>query len=442
MQIFPVIKTLLQRQFFRYFTFRFLAMIVASLASIASSILTARLLGAEGKGIYVLVYATMSMSVAFTGLKLGFSQVYLRQQSSFRELASTSTFVSVIAGIFPMLACTAAVYLLQDTVYKGIPIHYMLFSVFFAPVLLFTMNLRGALNSNYDVYRATVVGISQALLFLLLFSITTLLSYANIESALVCMAISIFGSSALALFMLHQKRALSVKSIDPELSKSMVIFSLKTHMGSLFIRMQERLDVFLVAFFMAPADVGIYSVALSVSEISERFSLVANSMLLSKLSQTGQDKKSIRITAKLNRVILLFTLLAVVFLAILSDWIVRIAFGDQFMDAASAIRYLLPGIVASSIFRIMNTNLVIRGKPASFSLVVSLGVAVMLIGDVILIPLYGINGAAIACSLSYTLTATIICIMVISNHDLKIREYFICLPELRALWKHATKRAD
>jgi O-antigen/teichoic acid export membrane protein len=99
--------------------------------------------------------------------------------------------------------------------------------------------------------------------------------------------------------------------------------------------------------------------------------------------------------------------------------------GREFAGMLGALVCLLPGTIATSVGYVVHSDLAARGAVGrSFiSNMVSLAANIGL--NVVLIPRYGIVGAAIASSLAYLLNALIACGFFAAIHGLPLRELFI-----------------
>ena len=85
--------------------------------------------------------------------------------------------------------------------------------------------------------------------------------------------------------------------------------------------------------------------------------------------------------------------------------LVRFVYGSQFADAGVALRLILPGIVAYSVVAVLSRYITGRGRPGTGTLILVAGLVVNIAVNLVLIPRYGIDGAAAASSVSYIVTA-------------------------------------
>jgi O-antigen/teichoic acid export membrane protein len=94
--------------------------------------------------------------------------------------------------------------------------------------------------------------------------------------------------------------------------------------------------------------------------------------------------------------------IAIVLFAAAGPLVVSV-FGEEYEGSVTALRWLLPGTVVMSAARGVSIDLAARGRVDLNLYVALVVVAVNITACFVLIPRYGINGAAIATTASYTL---------------------------------------
>jgi O-antigen/teichoic acid export membrane protein len=149
--------------------------------------------------------------------------------------------------------------------------------------------------------------------------------------------------------------------------------------------------------------VGLYSVGVS---LSEGLWLLANSVavvLVPKLAASDAEYAS-RTAPLVCRNTLLVTGLGAVVLGAVSPIVVPLLFGRSFDGAIAPLLWLLPGIVALAGTKVLSAYVFSRGRPLINTWISLVALVVTLGGDLVLIPLFEVPGAAIASSLAYILS--------------------------------------
>lgn len=422
-------KNLRKKKFVRFFGISLTGTLATIAFAMLNSILTARILGPENKGLYTLLYSTILLSIATVSLKLGLSQAYYRKENSLDELVSNSIILTLLSALLSVSVSAVAIFLFYGDVFEGVPLILIIVVLITIPIKLFAVNMRTMLNADYDIPRSTIVGVSRNIFFFCAFATLAFFNLATLETAVMCILFSILGMAFLSITMLY-RRGYSGFKLNKSLIKPMVAFALKSHIGQIFKFLQYRFDIFLVAYFLSAREVGIYSIALVIGEMLWRIPRVANTVLLPRL-RGESDRRSAELTARLNRIIFLFTLLCLLPLSLFVDFLIELMYGLDYIEAGDAVLALLPGVLALSIFKLLTPNLIMRGRVWTFSFSVACSVVVMVLLDLFLIPAYGIIGAGIASSIGYMTASLIVLIAVVKINELPLLDYFDFTEEIR-----------
>ncbi|KAB1189926.1 oligosaccharide flippase family protein [Haloferax sp. MBLA0076] len=165
-----------------------------------------------------------------------------------------------------------------------------------------------------------------------------------------------------------------------------------------------HIDVIMIRMFLGNDETGYYKAALALAEYMWFVPIVLQSLLLhstSSLWSSGEHERVSRMSARITRYTALLTIVMAIGIAVLADRFVPYYFGADFLPVVAPLIYLLPGALGFAIARPIyaisqgNGNL----KPLIFA---TGGAALLnLVLNFILIPEYGIIGAAVATSIGY-----------------------------------------
>jgi O-antigen/teichoic acid export membrane protein len=89
---------------------------------------------------------------------------------------------------------------------------------------------------------------------------------------------------------------------------------------------------------------------------------------------------------------------------------IAIVFGPEYRPARPALLWLLPGLVAIAVGRVMANDVAARGRPGLNLVGSLLGLAVNVTINLLLIPAWGITGAALSSSMSYIIIVAVVLI--------------------------------
>ena len=177
---------------------------------------------------------------------------------------------------------------------------------------------------------------------------------------------------------------------------------LQAHLGNTVQLLNYQLDTLLIAGLLAGSAVGLYSIAVS---LATQLWNVPNAVALVLLPHVAAG--GARSTPAAARHTLLLALLGA--LALLGGSFALLALlNPAFLPAWPALVLLLPGVVALSVSKVLASDLGGRGLPRYATLGAAVAVLVTIPGDLLLIPRWGILGAAAVSTVAYSLSTVVI----------------------------------
>ena len=370
-----------------------------------AGVLLARGLGPEGRGDYALFILSTSMAASLATMGVGLGSMYHigKDRYSVRILLGNSQFVVLVAAALGLLV-TISVGLAVDTSAFVSGDVFWLYVVALPAVLeyllLAPLLVGQGRFAGLNLATLTQVGLVAAgALALYLADEFTLLSIISVWCG------SYVAASFVAVAFLGFENWSLRATIRPDSAalRNQIGTGLPGQAGNVVQFLNYRLDQFVLRGLSSRANVGIYAVAVGMSETVW---WIANSVALALLPRlTRMDtERGAEVTSVACRNTLLIALVAAGGLAAVSPLAVRLLFGGAFSDASFAILLLMPGTVAMSGAKIILSYMFSQGRMVASSLiaVVALGGTVLL--DLVLIPRFGIPGAAAASSIAYSIS--------------------------------------
>jgi O-antigen/teichoic acid export membrane protein len=165
-----------------------------------------------------------------------------------------------------------------------------------------------------------------------------------------------------------------------------------------------QFDIILLRILTDSSTTGIYKASLQISEFLWFVPMAVQLVLLHSTSEMwseGSVEQISKVVSRVTELNLSFTLLLAIGLAVLSESFIPIYFGPDFKASIIPTLLLIPGAIGFAIARPLIA--VGQGKGQLKILVLATGAAAVLnlLLNLILIPKYGMAGAAVATSISY-----------------------------------------
>jgi len=177
-------------------------------------------------------------------------------------------------------------------------------------------------------------------------------------------------------------------------------YGFKTQFESVNTYINQRSDQLLLSLFVAPRELGLYVVAVTLSTIVGFFPQAMGIVTLANGSNLppAEARQTIANSFRLSFA-WLFVTCAGIFL--LAPWLLTLLFGSRFAESALACRILLPGTLFIGLRQVLYEGARALGKPALPSYGEGVGTLVTVVGLYLLLPRFGYVGAAIASTFAY-----------------------------------------
>lgn len=408
----PHIESLELRKLGSNFTFTFLRQGLAVAVGFGLSIFLARLLGPQGNGQYAMGIILPTMLATLLNLGVAPSNVYHIASGKIdpKNAFKATIFLWFSLSVIGVLIGAVIITINSNMWFPGVPSYLLWLGILVFPVMLLQILVNSFFQGLQEFKKfnvtAIVAPISTLLLAFLLVGIMN-------KGVLGAISSFIFGNFITLL--------VSIKLLKPHLSgktevtqstfylKDCLKYGYKAHLSNILTFVNYRADVFLVNFFLNPVVTGIYVVAVQIAESLWMLSSSVSTVLLPRLSELSKDENKRKyLTPLIARLVLLISAFVAILMAILIFPVINIFYGREYIDAAYVLLLLLPGIVIGSMTKIIANDIAARGKPQLNLYTSLLGSVTNIILNIALIPKWGIEGAAISTSLSYTLNAIII----------------------------------
>jgi O-antigen/teichoic acid export membrane protein len=188
---------------------------------------------------------------------------------------------------------------------------------------------------------------------------------------------------------------------DASLLRSMVRYGSRVQVGTVLQLLNYRLDVIVLQFFRPLADVGYYVVAAILAELVITIANAFQSSVLPLVSHYEGQELQATTSANSLRHHGILAAGATVANAAFAPLMIIYAYGDRFHPALVPLFILLPGMWFLGTGTVVAGDLRGRGRPGLSSAMAGLAVVATIVLDVVLIPPFGVPGAAVASVVAY-----------------------------------------
>jgi len=374
-----------------------------------TSVAAARILGPQGRGELValtvwtlalvqVVALGMNQSVVFhTGKKL-FSISEIWTSSAAIGAAQAVLVVSIGLAVVPLAL-------------RGYTSEVRRLGVIFltaTPVLLF---LGGSYPANIlqgmvDLNSFNLVSLAAPVAYAVGLTIIAALHSRELSWAVAAQVAGYASSSVLGYWLFSRRHLIRIRWNGAACS-SLLKYGWKTQLGSVSNYVNQRLDQLLLSLFVAPRELGLYAVAVALTSVVGFLPGALGIVTLAKGSNLGlQDATKLVSNSFRLSVASLVLLCGGLFLV--APWLIPLVLGREFVNSTLPCRILLPGTVALGTARVLYDGARALGDPILAFYAEGAAMAVTCGGLYLLLPRYGIVGAALTSSLAYSFALAVV----------------------------------
>jgi O-antigen/teichoic acid export membrane protein len=376
---------------------------VAALVGI--TILVTRVTGAHGRGIYALASSVAILAAMVTALGISWAAIYYIGQRLFplADVASTLLTASLAAAGVAMVGIAAAYLLFQNTYFHEVsPTQALLMLALTAFLQLATTTSSIVLGTNRPLHYAAITMI-QVVVALVIQVILAAAGSLTATSALVALVVGAATSAGYGLVLVGREVPLRL-GLDSKVLRSFFNFGIRGYAANLMMLLSYRLDALIVNGLRGVTSLGYYSVATAMAE-TLTYGAVGFALILFPQVSSVERREADRITPVVCRNAVFMTLIGAVVMFVVSRQLILFVFGSGMTPALLPLWLLLPGIVSLAPTRVIASYLSGIGKPIYTTYIAAGAVILTVVLDLLLIPPFGISGAAAASSIVYTCTA-------------------------------------
>ena len=249
-------------------TIFFISSLVNFVARFITSVVVARALGAEGKGLYILTLTTGALLVLLLDIGISVSIVYLsagrRYQTS--ELFTYSLWISLSLSLLGggLFLLTYSIFL-SDTILNGVDPLYIFIMLAFLPINLLSTVQASILLGIQRIVAYNLVGLTRNV-SMLVFQIVSILLDGGVPGAILAWCLGNSLALLLTLWLLRKEIILKFTN-QSNIVKDSLSYGVKAYVANLIAFFNLRLDNFILNYFYTPLYVGIYSTGVSSAEL-------------------------------------------------------------------------------------------------------------------------------------------------------------------------------
>ncbi len=409
--------------------------------SVATSLLSAWALGAEGRGELVIITMWLFVFTLFGTLGLPYAHRYFTAKNpEFNSEIFTNTIVYTAIASFLIFAVgwLAVPNLISEQ--KPEVIWMTQLFLLNVPVILLNELLRGQLEGAklfgwLGIARIAFIG-AQATSYIVLYVLGSL----TLINALIVIVFAQVLTSTLMFFgvwfKLRPKWRLDLKIFLKEIH-----YGIRSYFGIVTEFAVWRLDQIMLTALASSTIIGLYAVAVAIAEISATLASSISDSLMPEVAGSKDKKQALLLLSRSLRLTFYAQMLALIPFWIVAPYLLQYVFGEEFIGATMALRLLFIGSIIWSASLILISGLNGFGNPGLSTVARIASAVTTVIMLLLLLPIWGMVGAAVSSIMGYgvMLIIALICILRTQNigfwQFLRPRKDDISFGQIKSVFK-------
>lgn len=398
----------------------FIGLILSKIATYLYKIIVARNFGQEVYGLFSLASLLAGLFVAI--FSFGLQSGLLRYISFFRGKEQTEKIkhifrfsirftlpIGILSGIlFFIFADTISISIFHN---PNLSIFLKWFSLFIPISLLgglFHVTLRAYEKIAWYSFIGNILLNFTQLIFLVI------LLFLNLNNSAIILSYNIGMFSILVASFLVCKYKIpeifkksTIKLIEgKKLIRDLFSYSWPIMFLGLVTVLFSSVSSFFLGYFKTASEVGIYNVAFTIMELLGVVPALFLQLLFPLITREyskGNNTLIRELTKQIGKWIFTLNLPFIILVILFPEAIINVLFGSSFISAKIPLRFIAIGLFFYYLFVISENLLSMAGKSKTTLLNFSIASVINIILNLILIPKYGVTGAAISTMISYVL---------------------------------------
>lgn len=402
-------------------------------AAAALSIVLARTLGPSGNGRYALLATLVGLTAMLVslGLSAGIISEVSRGRWSVRSAFRTCYAAGLVLGAIGFVGALAVFLLLHDSVFHSVRTSLAVVALASLPPAMAYQFADSILlaRERYEGYAALELSHSATLLVI---GAGLALVFGLSGAVIGLTAAAVIGAGVGVLLLIPEARQDSTVD-EPRRLRRALGFGSQAWGANLLQQINYRFDVLILAAFASSQDVGVYSVALTLTAVAWILPQALTTVLFPRIASLDQatatgessvEDSDAALTKGVRHAVLL-SIPAGVMISLLLLIAVPLLYGPEFHQTIWLGFILLPGTLMLGVAKVLGSVVTGRGYPRYAlysSLVQALAALALYFG---LIPIFHAWGAAIGSSLSYAFGTVVSLVFVKKVTAIGFRQAFV-----------------
>lgn len=377
-----------------------------------SGMITARWLGPDDRGVLAIISSIPATIWILVNLGTNQASIYYlnRKIYSLKSIVANCFIIPMVLGFIIILF----IWFFQDVfVLRYLPLlnsYYLAVGLVGVPFLILQDSFVGVLRS---LEKFNLINFRQALRTIggLCIVISCLVFFRGKLGILILILLAL--DILVSIWMIIEVLRISLvyfKSVSCRVIEDLFKFGAKSYLQNFIGYMHNRVDMYMIAYFLRPSQVAFYDIAVIIGELLLFLPHSITLVILPKLVRDA-NKKNDESHITVLRISFLLTVFLSVCLLCVGYWLILFVYGSDYLPAFTLLVLLIPGLIFSSLNGITIPFFTSRNKQSVTIMCSLFSLALNICLNIVFIPKYGAVGAAGVTTVTYSMFSLTLLIM-------------------------------
>ncbi|TVQ76012.1 MAG: hypothetical protein EA380_09605 [Phycisphaeraceae bacterium] len=415
---------------------------------IAIGIAAARIWGAEARGMIAaaMIIAMLVYTIFDLGMAKSIPYMVGRKTAPLKRIIGSAMSMWIVASFLSAMATIA--YFYPEQTRGDLPWLWILLAVAQIPSRLLSAYARGfAVGYRKLKFISHLYWLTDPAILCIILIGGVLLGFDSTEDGWIFIAANavVFGIVSIASFRLIGSEVGLNFRVDLTTWRDMTSRSVVYGLSTVMMVLNYKVNIVLLsipALGVSKADLGNFTVGVAIAELLWQLPRTMGQILYSRSVNTENAKQAAMQTAHTSRLSMAVAVPFGIALAIVTPWLVPLVYGPDYPNTAMVAQLLLPGVIVFFAAQTFEADLLAKGKPRVVIIVMAPAVVLNVVLNVIFVPRYGINAAALVSTLTYVAAALAMSVVYSRFTGLPLRDLLITRRgDIDFLMKRLRRRA-
>lgn len=369
--------------------------------NVITGVILARALGPHQRGELAAILLWPSVLAAVGTLGVTEATTYHAARSSWPlgRLVGTTFVIGLVQSVL-LICIGAAILPFVLSRYDSEVLHLAYVYLLYIPLFLFAVYASTLIQGlqrfgAFNIIRFLLIGLTAIGL------VTLDLAHSLVLERAVYVYLGSYAmTTVIAAFFLFGREPMRL-GYDGIVTRELFRFGVRSHLGNVSSLLNERLDQLVIAILLAPTKLGLYVVAVSLTSPATLAGYSISLVALPTVARSAPNDERTRRIQRFLQITILTSSCMTIPMLIFTEPIISLFFGRAFVPVANVARVLLVAAVILGMNRVLSAAARGIGRPLDAGIAEGLALIVTILALAVLLPIYGLLGAAVASLLAY-----------------------------------------